>query len=474
MGLIVKPYTFVNGTVADADEVNADIDTLYSMVNGNINEDNLASDSVGRTEVKDDAIGEDEIDWGTGADQVSAADVPIADAGSYYVNGFVEGALQEISVGTELNTWKLSRDDVGPGAFSMSITHAPLAAAARIATIPESLADAYFVMTEGDQTINGVKTLTTPHIRGAGAGDAILQFTIAAADQTFTLPDETGTIALVSMLPPVGSIHGFNDFNGTVSINTTYYRFCDGTVLNYAASPLNGVTLDDLSNRILVGFGTEAGGNIATAGTQKAITHFANAGLGELTVTAPGHGFLVGDSVTISLTTNYNCTATVNTIGANVFTITRAYVADDATGLATLASNLIGNANHQIALNHTHGALGVTASGGESSHTHASGTLRFVTIVQSNSNFGTTFDINGVAQSCFRQPVAFASTATLAAMQWYTMASNITHYTGGGSGSSGSGSSHTHDINHTHASALSATQSIMMRSVRTRFIVRVL
>lgn len=42
MGLISKPYTFTNGTTADATEVNADFDTLYNAVNGGLDEDNLS------------------------------------------------------------------------------------------------------------------------------------------------------------------------------------------------------------------------------------------------------------------------------------------------------------------------------------------------------------------------------------------------------------------------------------------------
>jgi hypothetical protein len=46
--------------------------------------------------VKADGINDTHIDWGTGANQVSAADVPIADAGNYTAQTQVEGALQEL------------------------------------------------------------------------------------------------------------------------------------------------------------------------------------------------------------------------------------------------------------------------------------------------------------------------------------------------------------------------------------------
>jgi len=43
-----------------------------------------------------DIINDTHIDWGTGANQVSAVDVPIADSGSYYTGTEVETALQEV------------------------------------------------------------------------------------------------------------------------------------------------------------------------------------------------------------------------------------------------------------------------------------------------------------------------------------------------------------------------------------------
>ncbi len=46
--------------------------------------------------VKADGINDTHIDWGTGANQVSAADMPIADAGNYFLTDFVESALQQL------------------------------------------------------------------------------------------------------------------------------------------------------------------------------------------------------------------------------------------------------------------------------------------------------------------------------------------------------------------------------------------
>lgn len=64
---------------------------------------------------------------------------------------------------------------------------------------------------------------------------------------------------------PVGSIIPFYDFNAAVTFDANFYRYCDGSVLSYADSPLNGLTLPDLSGRYLVGFGTVGAGDIDTA-----------------------------------------------------------------------------------------------------------------------------------------------------------------------------------------------------------------
>lgn len=54
----------------------------------------IVSDEV---QVKADGIKDTMIDWGTGAGQVSAADMPIADAGGYFPTDTVEAALQKLA-----------------------------------------------------------------------------------------------------------------------------------------------------------------------------------------------------------------------------------------------------------------------------------------------------------------------------------------------------------------------------------------
>lgn len=73
----------------------------------------------------------------------------------------------------------------------------------------------------------------------------------------------TGSIDLEKALVPLGSIIPWYDFNAAISLNTTYWAYCDGSASSITG--VGAVTLPDLSNRYLVGFGTEAGGDIDSA-----------------------------------------------------------------------------------------------------------------------------------------------------------------------------------------------------------------
>lgn len=63
-----------------------------------------------------------------------------------------------------------------------------------------------------------------------------------------------------------------------------------------------------------------------------AITVFADAGSGQVTVTSASHGLHDNDSVTITGTTNYNGTFTIANTTTNTFEITTTWVSDDGTG----------------------------------------------------------------------------------------------------------------------------------------------
>lgn len=71
--------------------------------------------------------------------------------------------------------------------------------------------------------------------------------------------------SLLSLLPPIGSVIPFMDFDDAVSFDSNYWAYMDGSVLSDSDSLLNGKTLTDLSGRYLVGFGTDGGGDIDTA-----------------------------------------------------------------------------------------------------------------------------------------------------------------------------------------------------------------
>lgn len=69
------------------------------------------------------------------------------------------------------------------------------------------------------------------------------------------------------------------------------------------------------------------------------ITAFADAGGGEVTVTAASHGLVERQGITIAGTTNYNGTYVISYVDANNFKITVTWVSDDATG--TVSGNRI-------------------------------------------------------------------------------------------------------------------------------------
>jgi hypothetical protein len=62
---------------------------------------------------------------------------------------------------------------------------------------------------------------------------------------------------------PIGSIIPFYDFNGALAFDTDRFAYCDGS--SKTIEGIGSQTLPDLSNRYLVGFGTEGGGDMDTA-----------------------------------------------------------------------------------------------------------------------------------------------------------------------------------------------------------------
>ena len=68
------------------------------------------------------------------------------------------------------------------------------------------------------------------------------------------------------------------------------------------------------------------------AGDSGAITAFADAGGGQVTVTSAAHDISEDDYISITGTTNYDGLYQVTNVQTNTFEITAAWVADDATG----------------------------------------------------------------------------------------------------------------------------------------------
>jgi hypothetical protein len=72
----------------------------------------------------------------------------------------------------------------------------------------------------------------------------------------------TALIAKVDALVPVGSLLWFDDLNGVNTVDSAYWAAHNGQTISDPASVYNGKVLEDMSNRYVVGYGTEAAGDI--------------------------------------------------------------------------------------------------------------------------------------------------------------------------------------------------------------------
>ena len=89
---------------------------------------------------------------------------------------------------------------------------------------------------------------------------------------------------------------------------------------NFVASDVSGVTID--------------------TGKTGAITAFADAGGGEVTVTSVAHGLSENDFLSITGTTSYNDIFGITNVTDDTFDITDTFVADDGTGIFHHATHL--------------------------------------------------------------------------------------------------------------------------------------
>ena len=127
---------------------------------------------------------------------------------------------------------------------------------------------------------------------------------------------------------------GTTDGDSTQQCDRTY------TVRTYeATTPTGGGALgeDMLPEwaRPVTGPLVTGGGSAATS-----ITAFADAGGGEVTVTAAYHSFENGDNCVITGTTNYDGSYTVSGVAGDDFDITATWVSDDASGTAYHAGRI--------------------------------------------------------------------------------------------------------------------------------------
>lgn len=212
---------------------------------------------------------------------------------------------------------------------------------------------------------------------------------ISTLDWTFS-GDITFTGTVVSdYLPPIGTIIPFYDFNGALTFNTNNWAYCDGSTKTVGS--IGSQTLPDLSNRYLVGFGTEGGGDIDTA---------------------------------------------------------------------VWATDAIGNSNHQVNLAHTHTL----------SHTHGPGTLKFQIASIIAGGDVRFFDTNGIETQVITQNSANLTAGLNDDYLDLSAAPSQSYYTRGGL----SGTNTDVASSSTTSSTLSTTQSIQPRSVRVRYLMRVL
>lgn len=124
---------------------------------------------------------------------------------------------------------------------------------------------------------------------------------------------------------------GYAEFGQIVKVNTST------KAPTLQTNPVTGVLnhQDNDTENLLVADKQRVNKYLTGASVNITITAFANAGGGEVTVTAATHGFQTDDIVTITDTTSYNGTFNVTRVDANNFKITDTFVADDATGTAS-------------------------------------------------------------------------------------------------------------------------------------------
>lgn len=154
------------------------------------------------------SVGQSQINWGFGPNQVSAVDVPIADAGNYFAATEVENALQEINLGTRSPTWRIEK-----GIANHLVLAKAAFAALRTYTFPEAGNNANVILSEGTKNINGITSFGTNQLY---VNPSTGQVGIGTNSPTSVLDVQTGESLLVrsggiytALTPPEAAPAGF-------------------------------------------------------------------------------------------------------------------------------------------------------------------------------------------------------------------------------------------------------------------------
>ena len=425
MGLVTKAFTFAPQTLAASAEVNVNFDTLYALVNGNIEADNLAPNAVVADKITDDSVNFNKIDWGTGADQVQ---------------------------GTELTHWR-----IGQGLANYLDIALPVLTGNRTWTLQDS--SDVFVGRDTTDTLTN-KTLTSPVINTAdidggtidGAainGSAIGGTTPAAGN--FTSISGTGltinSVDIEKALVPIGTIVPIYDFSGALTFDSDYYAYCNGQ-----SKTIGGVsrTLPDLANRYIVGFGIEG----ASTGAN---------GVGNATWSVDPVGEA---SHQVDISHTHSTDIASFTSGSE-----SSHTHDDGTYAVNIASFTSGaGGSHSHSLSNDGWAKIATGLGnvdGENTQfdrvTSTSWTCDYV---------GTLGNPHAASASSRTVGVGLGGATEGIAAHSHAIDPPNTSV----GGKSGPGSSHSHSVNPpatTSTSSLSTTQTIQPRSIRCRYIMRI-
>jgi hypothetical protein len=141
------------------------------------------------------------------------------------------------------------------GAGNTIILNAPTPAATRTYGLPDVGANANFVMTEGNQTINGVKTFTSPFALSSLSLSASSNQLVLGTGNTVTVTAPSPAASRTYTLPDVGSAAHFVLTEGNQTINGvktfTSAPALSGLSLSYAS-----LVLSQTTNQLVLGSGS--------------------------------------------------------------------------------------------------------------------------------------------------------------------------------------------------------------------------